>query len=208
MSSHKLRPRTPPPAGGRSSGRPRGWETVPLALSCSAYAKSGDRGEPIDPEMGTNHDCRRGDQMTRRELILILGGAITATHTLQAQQNAMRVVGLLSVRSSGEAAEAVAAFRQGLTETGWVEGQNVSIAYRWAEGHYDRLPALATDLVSRKVDAIAAIAAPSTVTAKKAISTIPIVFLTGTDPVADGLVTSLSPDPAGTSLVSASSLWR
>jgi putative ABC transport system substrate-binding protein len=130
--------------------------------------------------------------MTRRELMLLLGSAITAPRPLRAQQKAMPVVGLLSVRSPGEAAEAVAAFRQGLAETGWVEGQNVSIDYRWAEGRYDRLPALAADLVSRKVDAIAAIVAPSALTAKNTTSTIPIVFLTGTDPVRDGLVTSLA----------------
>jgi len=128
----------------------------------------------------------------RREFMFLLAGATTTLGALRAQQKAMPVVGLLSVRSPGEAAEVVAAFRQGLAETGWVEGQNVAIDYCWAEGRYNRLPALAADLVSRKVDAIAAIAAPSALTAKSATSTIPIVFLTGTDPVRDGLVTSLA----------------
>jgi putative ABC transport system substrate-binding protein len=109
-----------------------------------------------------------------------------------AQQKAMPVIGFLSVRSPGEAAGALAAFHQGLGETGYVEGQNVTIEYRWAEGGYDRLPTLAADLLSHKMDVITAVAAPTIVAAKNATSTIPIVFLTGTDPVRDGLVASLA----------------
>ncbi len=124
--------------------------------------------------------------------MLLLGGAMTAARSLRAYQKATPVIGLLSVRSPGEAVGAVAAFHRGLSETGYVEGQNVAIEYRWAEGHYDRLPALATDLVGRKVDVIAAIAAPSILVAKTTTSTIPTVFLTGTDPVEDGLVASLA----------------
>ena len=130
--------------------------------------------------------------MNRRVLLLQLGGALTAARSLRAQQKAMPVIGFLSVRSPGEAAGVLRAFHQGLRETGYVEGQNVAIEYRWAEGRYDRLPALAADLVGRKVDVIAAIAAPSIVAAKNTTSAIPIVFLTGTDPVDDGLVASLA----------------
>jgi putative ABC transport system substrate-binding protein len=118
---------------------------------------------------------------------------VTAPHALSAQQNAMPVIGFLSSRSPGEAAGIVAAFRQGLAETGYVEGQNLAVEYRWAESHYDRLPALAGDLVGRKVDVIAATGGPASArAAKSATSTIPIVFTTGADPVATGLIASLA----------------
>jgi putative ABC transport system substrate-binding protein len=92
--------------------------------------------------------------INRRELMLLLTGATTATRSLRAQQKAMPVVGFLASASPGPNASYVAAFGQGLSQTGWVEGQNVAIEYRWAEGQYDRLPALAADLVSRNVDVI------------------------------------------------------
>ena len=94
--------------------------------------------------------------MNRRELVLLLGGAMSTARSLCAQQKAMPVIGYLSSDSPGPDAANVAAFRQGLSETGYVEGQNVAIEYRWAEGRYDRLPALAADLVGRKVDVIVA----------------------------------------------------
>jgi putative ABC transport system substrate-binding protein len=122
----------------------------------------------------------------------MLGGAVVTGRALRAQQKATSVIGYLSPGSPGPLAPSVAATRQGLSDTGYVEGQNLIIEYRWAEGHYDRLPALAADLVSRNVDAILATGAPSSALAvKNATSTIPIVF-TGGDPVADGLVASLA----------------
>jgi putative tryptophan/tyrosine transport system substrate-binding protein len=130
--------------------------------------------------------------MRRRELMVLLGGAMTAARALRAQQKAMPVLGFLSSASPGPYAPFVAAFRQGLSDTGYVEGRNLTIEYRWAEGSYDRLPALAADLVGRKVDLIMASTPPSALAAKSATSTIPIVFRGGSDPVGDGLVASLA----------------
>src|SRR5215831_13848729 len=126
--------------------------------------------------------------MRRREVMLLLGGAMMAARTPRAQQKAMRVIGYLSGTAAGAG---LAAFHQGLSETGYIEGQNLAIEYRWAEGSYDRLPALAVDLVGRKVDVIATVGTPSALAAKSATSTIPIVFSAG-DPVESGLVTSLA----------------
>ncbi len=131
--------------------------------------------------------------MNRRELVILLGGAMTAARALRAQQKAMPVIGYLESGAAGASAPLVAAFRQGLSETGWVEGQNLAIEYRWAEHPYDRLPALAADLVGRKVDLIVAAGGfLSALAAKGATSTIPIVFTGVSDPVGAGLVASLA----------------
>jgi putative ABC transport system substrate-binding protein len=131
--------------------------------------------------------------MRRRELMLLLGGVLTAAHALRAQHKAMPVIGFLGGTSPGPMTPFTAAFRQGLSETGYVEGQNLAIDYRWAEGRYDRLPALAVELVGRKVDLIATSGGiSSALAAKSATSTIPIVFTTGADPVERGLVASLA----------------
>jgi putative ABC transport system substrate-binding protein len=130
--------------------------------------------------------------MTRRELLFLAGGLMTASRALRAQQKAMPVIGYLNSGAAGPFAPFLAAFRDGLGETGYVEGQNVVVEYRSAEGSYDRLPALAADLVSRQVDVIAADAFPAARAAKNATTTIPIVFEVGADPVEFTLITSLA----------------
>jgi putative ABC transport system substrate-binding protein len=129
--------------------------------------------------------------MRRRELIL-LGGAVMIARPLRAQQKAMPVIGFLGGEAPGALAANVAAFRKGLVEAGYIEGQNLAIEYRWAEGRYDQLPGLAADLVGRKVDVIVTYGASAIEAAKSATSTIPIVFFGGGDPVAAGLVGSLA----------------
>ena len=158
--------------------------TLPTASQCLFRSTAADWYYPLSSACGA--------AMRRRDFIGVIGSAITWPVTARAQPP-LPVVGFLSSRSPTESELDLAGFRQGLSQSGYVEHQNVAIEYRWAENQYDRLPALAAELVKRQVRVIAAVGGPTTALAVKAATkTIPFVFTTGVDPVKLGLVDSFA----------------
>jgi putative tryptophan/tyrosine transport system substrate-binding protein len=134
----------------------------------------------------------RGAPLRRRDLLALVAGTTVIRPLAAHAQAGMPVVGYLNAAAPHDSADLVGAFRRGLSEVHYVEGENVRIEYRWAEGHYDRLPALADDIIRRGVAVIAATSTPAALAAKAATATIPIVFTVGSDPVKIGLVSTLS----------------
>jgi putative ABC transport system substrate-binding protein len=130
--------------------------------------------------------------MRRREFITLFGGAAAWPMAVRAQQPATPVVGFLGAGARGPLREQIAAFQEGLKESGYIEGQNVAVEYRFAEGQFDRFPALASDLVRRQVVALFVASNAGALAAKQATRTIPVVFSVGDDPVTSGLVPSLN----------------
>ena len=133
--------------------------------------------------------------MRRRDFLSLLGGASAAAwpRAANAQSSVMPLIGFVSSRGAGDSTYILTSFHEGLVEYGWVDGKNVSIEYRWAEGRYDRLPGLIGELIARKPSTLVAVGGePSALAAKAATTSIPIVFTTGGDPVAIGLVASLN----------------
>src|SRR5262245_25510212 len=161
------------------------------ALHMSAFDPK--RTCPLQLAKRSRYDAlASGEQMRRRDFITLSGAAVVAgTLDVRAQQSPRPVIGFLRVTSAADATNLVAAFRQGLNDAGFIDGQNIAVEYRWADGHSDRLPALAADLINRQVAVIIG-HSTAAVAAKAITTTVPIVAVVGDDPVHTGLVANLN----------------
>jgi hypothetical protein len=201
-------PRYSPISTPNSTGLPLGipagvaverrWETVPVAIFCSQVRRTKNRTLGGSDQMNDWESAqplrRRGDRMRRREFITLIAGSAFASPVIaHAQQKTIPVIGFLSSASPNAYAGRVTAFRKGLNESGYIDGKDVAIEFRWAKGQYDQLPVFAADLVRQKVAVILSSGGDiAALSAKAATSSIPIVTVSGTDPVQAGLVASFN----------------
>src|SRR5262249_53154814 len=178
-----------PDSQGREARRPTGHTVGQVRVRDQPQHRQGIR--PHLSARAARHR-RRGDRMKRREFVSLLGGAAAWPLAARAQQGAIPIIGFVSAGGRGALRRHITAFQEGLKELGYLEGQNVAVEYRFAEGQSARLPVLVSELIKRQVAVLVVTGSATALAAKQATTTIPIVFSVGEDPLATGLVASLN----------------